>query len=379
MSSITDNFINNWPADLEPILRPEPIKQKSILTNDQILLGKAIPAISHLKIMSEDDFEDMVLEWASGYLIDVLKLDYLVRKSSGAGDKGRDIMAFLPNGEWDNYQCKHYEHQLAPNEIWLELGKMCYYSYAGHFSSPRNYYFMTSQGVGPKLSELLINPELFKNGLIEQWNDKCKFKISAKQSIELDKGLLDYIESFDFSIIKSIEPLDLIRQHRQTPYYPARFGGGLLRPRGIPDSPPADLQKQETRYVEQLFEAYESHISLPVNSIDCLSEQSDLLDHFHRQRESFYWADSLEQFSRDSSGAGHDAFAQMKNEVCFAVIDTCNEDYSSGYARVKATTKHAGLLPKFTNPLSSVYVTQDVHGICHHLANENRLIWVKKR
>jgi hypothetical protein len=66
------------------------IPTRGRLSSAQILMGPQIPAIDRLQQMSEDDFEIMCLEWASGYL----KTKYVkVRQYGGAGDKGRDIVA----------------------------------------------------------------------------------------------------------------------------------------------------------------------------------------------------------------------------------------------------------------------------------------------
>lgn len=56
-----------------------------------------------------------------------------VRRFGGSGDLGVDISGFCSdkgfNGEWDNYQCKRYDHPLRPSDIWVEIGKIIYYSY----------------------------------------------------------------------------------------------------------------------------------------------------------------------------------------------------------------------------------------------------------
>ena len=63
--------------------------------------------------MSSGEWEDFVLEWAHS-----LKAKYAaVQRCGGAGDMGRDVVAYEVNGQvdpWDNYQCKHYDHALHP-------------------------------------------------------------------------------------------------------------------------------------------------------------------------------------------------------------------------------------------------------------------------
>nr|WP_248698855.1 ABC-three component system protein [Escherichia coli] len=43
---------------------------------------------------------------------------------------------------------------------------------------------------------------------------------------------------------------------------------------------------------------------------------------------------------------------------------------------MKETMKHATTIAVTSNPLVTSIKTQDRQGICHHLANDDRLIWV---
>ena len=54
----------NDEEELEIII---PVIQKKI-THADLLLGKTIEPIKRLQVISEDDFEDLVCEWATGYL-----------------------------------------------------------------------------------------------------------------------------------------------------------------------------------------------------------------------------------------------------------------------------------------------------------------------
>jgi hypothetical protein len=101
-----------------------------------------------------------VLEWVHGYL----RKKYVeVQQRGSAGDKGRDIIAWIdpPNvtpRRWVNYQCKHYKDPLTPTDIWVELGNLCYYTYRGDYSKPEKLYLVTHQGIGNKLADLLEDP-----------------------------------------------------------------------------------------------------------------------------------------------------------------------------------------------------------------------------
>jgi hypothetical protein len=96
----------------------------------EIRSGPAIPPIERIKLFSSADWEACVDEWTSS-----LATYGLVERAAGAGDMGCDVIATvdpaIENGPWDNFQCKHYDHPLTPGDIWLELGKLCYFTHIG--------------------------------------------------------------------------------------------------------------------------------------------------------------------------------------------------------------------------------------------------------
>lgn len=359
----------------EQLIEPQEPQSIGLLSNNDVVLGIPIPAIDRLKIVSPESFEDIIREWISGYC----KVKYSrVRKPAGAGDKGRDVIAFIGDtNEWDNYQCKHYDHPLYPSDIWLELGKLCYYTFQKHYNLPNKYYFVSPQGVGNTLGDLLDNPDKLKRELLKEWNNKCKEKITKTGNVELSAELKDYIDTIDFSIFKSLDPQELIEQHKETKYYAARFGGGLQR-REKPKITNFEEFEYELRYIEQLFEAYSDHIKTEIKDIEKLKLYSEQFDHFNRNRNCFYWAEALNQFSRDHLPIDNTCFEDLKEEVYYGVVDTCNSQHTSGYENVKKTTNEATKLTLSSNALIEKAQLQDKIGICHHLANENKLIWVKR-
>lgn len=359
----------------EELIEPKEPQSIGLLSNSDVVLGVPVPPIDRLKIVSAEDFEDIIREWIKGYC----KSKYSrVRKPAGAGDKGRDVIAFIGDkGEWDNYQCKHYDHPLFPGDIWLELGKLCYYTFHNHYTIPTKYYFVSPQGVGNTLGDLLDNPTQLKTELIKEWDTKCKNKITSTESVELSNELKAYIESIDFSIFKSLDPQELIEQHKQTRYFAARFGGGLQR-RIKPTIPSFDNSEHSLRFIEQLLEAYSDHIKTNIKNLDDLKIYTEYFEHFNRNRNCFYWAEALSQFSRDNLPPENTCFEDLKEEVFQGVVDVCNSFHNSGYENVLKTTNEATKLNLLGNALLEKAQLQDKIGICHHLANENRLIWVKK-
>ncbi|MGN6637416.1 MAG: ABC-three component system protein [Mucilaginibacter sp.] len=345
------------------------------LTNQDIFFGPPVPAIDRLKIFSPEQFEDMIREWVTGYLIK--GGDYKVcKKCSGAGDMGRDVIAQVDDIIWDNYQCKHYGSPLAPSEINSELGKLVYYTHKKKYTLPRRYYFVSPKGAGPKFNQYLENPKTLKEQLILNWDKHCKDKIKTNEEVSLTEELLGHLKTINFSIFESYDPQRLIDEHANTSYHASRFGGGLQKRRDLNVNIPIGIQVNETVYTSQLFLAYSDHIKTEITEVAHLNGRDELQRHFRRQRLGYYSADSLNQFSRDTLPNDTDYFEDLKDEFYAGVVDVAEENYKSGFERVKATTNFAKTLNLNANPLVSQLRVADREGICHHLANEKRLIWV---
>ncbi|MBY0083915.1 hypothetical protein H7K37_01980 [Brevibacillus brevis] len=347
------------------------------LSNTDLLLGKPIEPIKRLQVISDTDFEDLVREWSCGYL----KHKYVkVRRCGGAGDMGRDVIAYVSEDKgmdliWDNYQCKHYNASLSPSTVWIELGKLCYYTFIKEYPVPRKYYFVTPKGISTKLSNFIDNPEKLKEGLIEEWNDKCRKQITSGKNIELVGEFLTYVENFDFSIFDDIDPQELIEQHSKTKYYYYRFGG-IHKTRPEPVEPPDRISPNELLYVKKLLEAYSDNHKSSIDDISQLSVHFKYISHFNRQRKCFYSAESLMKFERDTLPPGVNAFEDLKQEVYDGIIDVIESQHPDGFERVKEACKVARNLNMPSYPLYTSIKGNDLNGLCHHLANEDKISWV---
>lgn len=341
---------------------------------EHVNVGVPIPKAVRVNSFSPEQWEEFIEEWASGLTSGYLK----VRRFGGAGDKGIDIAGFATEaglkGGWDNYQCKHYDRPLTPSDIWVEIGKAVYYSWKEEYSPPENYFFVCPQGIGTKLEYLLNDTSKLKCEARENWDNACRKKITSTEEIELDGALLEYFLDFDFSIFKSKSVLELIAAHEKTRYHAVRFGGGLP-PRPPVDRPPQHLNPHESRYVRQLLDAYGDQDGATYADALSISTKPKLVRDFLRQRERFYHAESLRNFSRDTVPTG--TFESLLEELYHGVVETCEAKYENGFERMRATLKFAVALPPFTNALSAAVKTQDRQGICHLLANVDRLIWVE--
>lgn len=110
-------------------------------------------------------------------------------------------------------------------------------------------------------------------------------------------------------------------------------------------------------------------------SIDELTQWPKLQKHFRRQREAFYHAENLRVFSRDSVPPG--TFESLQQDIYHGVIDVHDADHADGYARVCSVTQAARQLQLTANVLIACTNPVDRDGICHQLANEDRLTWKK--
>ena len=355
---------------------PMPRPKSIVSTASHVATGRLIPPIDRLILFSDSEWEDFVLEWA-----DSLRSKYeLVERCGGAGDKGRDVIAFTPSeaGQdvWDNYQCKHYDHPLTPTDIWLELGKLVYYTYIGEFSYPRKYFFVAPQAVGTTLANLLRRPDKLRQQLLEKWDQYCKKKITKKTEVPLDDAITEYINGLDFSIIGYLPPLRIIEQHAMTRYHVSRFGGGL--PDRPDTSPPPDKPApEELSYISKLMEAYGDHLNRDITALADIEAEHDLKEHCVDSRIQFYSAESLRSFSRDYLPPGE--FRKLQDEVHEGIKDDIREDHPSGYKRLLAVVKTARGLQITSHALVSKLTIRDRGGICHQLANDkDEVRWVKK-
>lgn len=335
---------------------------------DVVAAGLPIPPIERIRIFSDSQWEDFVLEWA-----DSLRDQYgIVERCGGAGDMGRDIIAFDKANSviWDNYQCKHYKDGLTPGDIWVELGKLVYYTHIHEYTYPRKYFFVAPQGAGTKLSNLLRKAEKLKAQLIDNWEKHCKNGITSTAVVDLDASLRAYIDGLDFSIFEAVPPLRIIDQHAKTRWYAARFGGGLpARPKVV--APPETVAAHEVTYVRSLLDAYGDHLKCALSTVADLGAHDDVREHFNDARLEFYSAEALRAFSRDTLPPG--AFEDLQNELHGGIKEDMRGTHSDGYRRVLSVVKTAKLLPITDHALKERLSTHDRGGICHQLANDGKV------
>jgi hypothetical protein len=354
---------------------PVPAPTGCSATAATITAGQPILPQHQVMLYSSAQWEDLINEWAHGQ-----KTRYKqVVRFAGPGDQGVDVGGFTGDnglmGVWDAFQCKHLDDALTPSAAYPEIAKVLWNSFNGAYAVPRKYYFMAPKACGISLSKLLLKPTALKKAIVDHWDVKCADAVTEKQTIALTGAFADYVTNFDFSIFTQKSLLELIDEHRATPFFAARFGGGL-KPRPSPDAPPEAVQTHESRYVEQLYEAYSDHRNTKVTEINGLTAWPTHVKHFHRQREHFYHAEALRNFARDTVPPG--TFEDLQSEVYAGVADVEAKEHKDALVRLDAVTHAAQELHLTSNALLTVVKVQDRRGICHQLANEDRLTWKKQ-
>lgn len=352
--------------DLQP---PAPA---AALTAAQAEHGLRIAPRKVIQTYDPDEWEVFIEEWATG-----LSADYVrVQRFGGPGDRGVDVAGFKTDrgfeGEWDCFQGKHYDKNLTPSIAWPEVLKVFLLPVRTPlYTLPSSYSFIAPRGLGTNLAHLISTPTELRDKFLEQVESG-----SAKPFVELDDDTRSAVYALasatDFSMFGSVEVLALVDQHRATPYYAARFGGGLPT-RPAPEDPPQAVAPEELVYLTKLVDAYrERYVTVDTIASAELHDKAGV--HLQRQRESFFRAEALRTFARDQ--VLPNTFEGLQNELLDAVIETAEADHSDGLDRLRHTLEQAVNAQLSANALIQVTEPADRRGICHQLANEDRLTWV---
>ncbi len=335
------------------------------------LAGSPVPPQQRLYFYSSAEWELFIREWATG-----LEANYVqVKQLGGPNDRGVDVAAFKTSdgfeGAWDCFQGKHYASALTLSDVLPEILKLLVNVEDKHYVLPDAYSFLAPQGCGSSLNRLLSKPTELRTKFLDKV--QAGSDLVAGMGAETLASVLVLAEVTDFSLFRSVEILDALEVHRQTPYYTARFGGPLT-PRQAVKPPPDDLAEHEARYVEQLVEVYsERHPGEDFSGAN-LSSHSTTKKHFQRQRFSFYSAEALRLYARDSVPEG--TFEALQDDIHAGVIEIAESEHATGMDRLSQVLTVSGQLDLSSHTLVSVSDLSDRKGICHQLANEDRLTWM---
>ncbi|MER7861082.1 ABC-three component system protein [Amycolatopsis japonica] len=361
------------PPQLPPpvLLDIQPPKVKPVVVSSPVMTsGPKVTPQQYLYFYSPGEWEEFVKEWATG-----LEPKYVsVKNLGGSNDQGVDVAGFATRsgfeGDWDCFQCKYYQGPLNPSDIWPELVKVFRHAEAKDYVLPRRYLLMAPQGCGLTLDRLLSKPTELKKKFIEQLAvGKTACAGLTASSIA---RIISYITDVNFSFIESVPLDDVISVHKKTPYHVARFGTPLPDRPGI-QAPPDQVAANEARYVEQLVEIYQEYYSSAISTPEEALKNGDSGHHFRRQRELFYSAESLRLFARDS--VPPQTFEALQDDVYEGVVEVAEKHHPSGMDRLSEVLSKVSDLSLSSNILLDVSNIKDRKGICHQLANVNKLRW----
>lgn len=354
------------PPSLSEVDAPAPLRAPVSVS------GPPVTPAQRIAFYSPEEWEHFIREWATA-----LRPRYVqIKRLGGSNDKGADVAAFKTSrgfeGGWDCFQGKHYAKPLAWSDAFPEMVKVFVGVVEGHYQCPDRYAFLAPRGCGTALNRVLSRPtELREKFLMELDNAKSA---AAGLDVELRKRVRTLAAATDFAMFASIELVDAIETHRTTAYHVARFGGPLP-PRPATKGAPEGIHESETRYVAQLMEVYRESRPSDDLTLETLRTQPRLAAHFQRQRESFYSAESLRLHARDAVPPG--TFEALQDDVCSGVIEVAEADHATSMERLTQVLQASTQIDLSSHALTTISRTDDRKGICHQLANEDRLTWMR--
>lgn len=333
-----------------------------------LAVGAAITPLKRLEVMEPDAWEKFTLELSEEWS---KKYDKMTQ-CGGSGDLGRDIIAYNKDGDWENYQCKHYANRLSVADAISEVGKVIYHSYKEEYTLPKRYYFVTPKGSSSELIKLFQNVQKIKDELFKRWDKTCRSSIKSKEKIELTDELSVFIKTkVDFTIFEEIPPLQLIQIHRKTKYHAMTFGLYNKRRPSVPKAP-EEIEELENIYIEEFLDALCEYKNHEV-TLDTLTTDAELKREFKSVRNNFYSVSALESFSRDYLPPS--CFIDLKEQCYESISPVINQNHENGYEKYLKTSDSAAKVSYESHPLTPFIKIQDKKGLCHHLVNDGEFKW----
>lgn len=230
------------------------------------------------------------------------------------------------------------------------------------------------------LSDQMDNSDSFD--AVSAWLTKCeidhdKYRVADACSTLLESILLETItgtatsendpgsSEYDFKLVEEIQ--EKIKS--------------LPRPTEV--SVPLEATNEEQGYINELYNAYgDAENVSPFAKKDLTSYpdyEEDLLD----RRIDFYAADTIRRGVMELGRGGlSNQFDVLKGETYDGVKDTERRTHPDGYQRMLAVMEQAVNAPLKDYLLSEspYWISGKIKkGVCHHLVNDGKLRWVKKK
>lgn len=98
--------------------------------------------------------------------------------------------------------------------MWLEFGKIIYYSFKKDYPVPEKYYFVAPKECGTSFTHLLQNTDELKKEILAKWDKDVSTGITKSEVVSLTPELAAYINRSSFRH----------RQRRATHHFLALYG-----------------------------------------------------------------------------------------------------------------------------------------------------------
>ena len=155
----------------------------------------------------------------------------------------------------------------------------------------------------------------------------------------------------------------------------------LPRPANVPV--PKEATQNEETYIDELFLAYGDAEGMDVFSRNDLISFPDYEEDLNGRRIDFYAAESIRRGVLElGSGSLTDQFDVLKSETLVGVTDTAKRTHPNGYERMLAVMEQAVTTPMTNYVLSAspYWIGGKIKkGVCHHLVNDGKLTWIRRR
>jgi hypothetical protein len=327
------------------------------------------PLVKLVRSYDAAEWEIFIAEWQKG-----LAGYHTVKRLGSGGDLGRDVVGLYSadgcEGDWDNYQCKHYEAPLATPAACEDAGKIIFHAFRGEFSPPKKCSFLAPRGPTTELRDLLLNPSKFKSEVLATWNTRVAKRVVAGQDHKLEGALGDYAEAYNFNTFTYETIEEVLDGHRKTAYWASRFQGAL--PQAPPGDVPSEIHEIEAVYIGQLLDVYREIVGEELVDVAHLSAHHNWNDDLHQQRVRFYDAEYFVAHYRDQTEPG--TVEDFSEQIYDAIEPGLSVPGGTSHQRLTGALTAAGQAWP-ANVLSSRAKVRVKQGVCHQLANQRRVAW----
>lgn len=155
----------------------------------------------------------------------------------------------------------------------------------------------------------------------------------------------------------------------------------LPRPANVPV--PKVATQDEQIYINELLMAYGDALGMSTFSVNDLLSFPDYSDDLDDRRIDFYAAETIRRGVLElGSGSLTSQFDVLKEETLDGVKDTAKRTHPNGYDHMLAIMEQAVIVPVTNYILSAspYWISATIKkGVCHHLVNDGKLVWVRRR